>query len=144
MTAHVLNAFLLVTLLVGPSLANSETTRMEQTHTFSAGQVWTFRLDPREPPATPIVLRVETLASIGEVVHISVSSIRTPAGVTQVGHLPMSKSAMDKSVLELVRTEAGPMDLGGYETWKKAKGGVFTISVSEALEFVREAMRRGQ
>jgi hypothetical protein len=143
-TSRVLNALLLVTLLAGASPATSETTRTEQTHTFAAGQVWTFRLDPKEPPATLTVLRVETLASIGDVVHISVSAIRTPTGVTQVGHLPMSKSAMDKSVLELVRTDAGPMDLAGYETWKKAKGGVFTTSVSEALEFVREAMRRGQ
>jgi hypothetical protein len=116
---------------------------MEQTHTFAAGQVWTFRLDAHEPTATLTVLRVETLPTVGEVVHISVSAIRLPAGTTKLGHLPMSKAAMDKSVLELVRTDVGAPDLKGYELWKQAKGGVFTTSVSDAMQFVREAIIRG-
>jgi len=33
-------------------------------------------------------------------------------------------------------------DLGGYETWKSAKGGVFTTTVSEAMSFVRQAVER--
>jgi hypothetical protein len=113
-----------------------------QKHDFRPGQVWTFHLDSGEPAATLTVLKVETLEKVGEVVHISVSAVRVPGGVTSIGHLPMSRDALDRSVLELVRTEKKPADLGGYESWKSAKGGVFTTSVSEAMSFVRQAIER--
>jgi len=113
-----------------------------QKHDFSPGQVWTFHLDSGEPAATLTILKVETLEKIGEVVHISVSAVRMPGGVTSIGHLPMSRDALERSVVKLVRTENGPPDLGGYETWKSAKGGVFTTTVSEAMSFVRKAVER--
>lgn len=113
-----------------------------QKHDFSPGQVWTFHLDKSEPTATLTVLKVEALEKIGDVVHVSVSAVRVPSGVTRVGHLPMSRAALDKSVLELVRTDTTPVDLGGYEQWKRAKGGVFTTSVSDAMSFVRQAIER--
>lgn len=113
-----------------------------QKHDFSPGQVWTFRLDAGEPAATLTVLKVGTLEKVGDVVHISVSAVRVPSGVTRIGHLPMSRAALDKSVIELVRTDKAPPDLGGYEAWKNAKGGVFTTSVSDAMSFVRQAIER--
>lgn len=113
-----------------------------QKHDFSPGQVWTFHLDAREPAATLTVLKVETLERIGDVVHISVSAVRVPGGATRIGHLPMSRAALDKSVVKLVRIESASPDLGGYEQWKSAKGGVFTKSVSEAMSFVRQAIER--
>ena len=131
-------------LLLASSRLGADTTTMQQTHVFSRGQVWTFRLDPTEPPATLTILRVESLPKLGEVVHISVSAIRMPTGITSVGHLPMSKAALDRSVIALQRTEMGIPNLVGYEAWKSAKGGVFTTSVNEALAFVREAMQRGK
>jgi hypothetical protein len=75
-------------------------------------------------------------------VHTSVSAVRVPGGITSIGHLPMSRDALDRSVVKLVRTENAPPDLGGYETWKSAKGGVFTTSVSEAMSFARQAIER--
>jgi len=113
-------------------------------HDFRPGQAWTFHLDAREPAATLTVLKVETLEKLGDVVHISVSAVRVPGGVTRVGHLPMSRAALDKSVVKLVGTDDGPPDLGGYETWKRANGGVFTTSVSEAMSFVRQSIERSQ
>ena len=113
-----------------------------QAHDFRPGQVWTFHLDPSEPAATLTVLKVETLEKLGIVVHISVSAVRVPGGVTSVGHLPMARAALDKSVVKLVRIDSAPPDLGGYEEWKRAKGGVFTTSVSDAMSFVRQAIER--
>jgi hypothetical protein len=111
-------------------------------HQFSPGQVWTFHLDASEPAATLTVLKVETLEKLGEVVHISVSAVRVPSGVTRIGHLPISIAALEKSVVALVGTDNAPADLAGYEQWKRAKGGVFTVSVSEAMSFVRNAIER--
>jgi hypothetical protein len=129
---------ILVVLLVGSSAMSADTSSQK----FSPGQVWTFHLDPGEPAATLTVLKVEKIEKLGEVVHISVSAVRVPGGVTRIGHLPMSSAALDKSVVELVRTDGAPADLVGYEQWKRAKGGVFTTSVSDAMSFVRQAIER--
>ena len=132
-------ATLLLLLIGGVVMAADSNT---QNHDFSPGQVWTFYLDPSEPAATLTVLKVETLEKIGDVVHISVSPVRVPGRVTRIGHLPMSRAALDKSVIELVKTDSAPAELGGYEQWKRAKGGVFTTSVSDAMSFVRQAIGR--
>jgi hypothetical protein len=105
---------------------------------FEPGQVWTFRLDKTEPASTLTVLKVESLPKHGNVVHISVSAIRVPEGVTSIQHLPMSQDAMERSVLTLVRTEHSPPDLVGYETWARANGGIFKTSVEDALRIIRE------
>src|SRR3954464_11802908 len=126
-------------LIVGIAMASDPTS---QKHDFSPGQVWTFQLDPSEPAATLTILKVETLEKIGDVVHIAVPAVRVPGGVTRIGHLPLSRAALDKSVVKLVSTDSAPPDLGGYEAWKSAKGGVFTTSVSDAMNFVRQAIER--
>jgi len=130
----------LISLLVAGLTMAADTN--PQKHDFIPGQVWTFHLDPSEPPATLTVLKVETIEKIGGVVHIAVSAVRVPGGVTRIGHLPMSRAALDTSVLELVTIDSATADLGGYEQWKRAKGGVFTTSVSDAMNFVRQTIER--
>ena len=104
---------------------------------FEPGQVWTFRLDKTEPASTLTVLKVESLPKHGDVVHISVSAFRVPEGVTSIQHLPMTRDAVKRSVLTLVRTESSPPDLVGYETWARANGGVFKTNVEDALRIIR-------
>lgn len=111
-------------------------------HDFRPGQVWTFHLDASEPAATLTILKVETHEKFGELVHISVSAVRVPGGVTRIGHLPMAREALARSVIAMIRTDTAPPDLGGYQAWKEANGGVFTASVSEAMSFVRQAIER--
>jgi hypothetical protein len=83
-----------------------------------------------------------TREKVGDVIHVSVSAVRVPGGVTPIAHLPMTRAALDKSVMELVGTDDSPANLGGYETWKRANGGVFTTSVSDAMRSVRRAIER--
>ncbi len=109
---------------------------------FSPGQIWTFHQDPGEPEATLTVLLVETTPSPMEVVHVSVSALRVHDGVAAVGHLPIAGDALRRSVVALVGTNDAPPDLGGYEHWRSAKGGVFTKRMSDVLGFVREAVER--
>jgi hypothetical protein len=42
----------------------------------------------------------------------------------------------------MIGTDDAPPDLGGYEHWRSAKGGVFTKRMSDVLGFVREAVER--
>jgi hypothetical protein len=82
---------LLATFAVAPAIS-ADTKPVE----YAPGQIWSFRPDAREPHATLTTLRVESLPKIGQVVHISVSAVRVPTGVTSIGHLPMSRAAMDR------------------------------------------------
>ena len=106
-------------------------------HDFKPGQVWTFKEEKGEPPETLTILAIDSVEKIGDVVHISVAGVHVAGHPTGIGHLPISREALDRSVLKLVRTEKVAPDLAGYERWKKSKGGVFTTSVSDALGFVR-------
>src|SRR5512147_490606 len=72
---------------------------------FSPGQVWTFKLDTTEPPATLTVLKVETLDDVGEVVFISVSATRMPNGIVKNLRFPMAREALERSVVSLLRTD---------------------------------------
>src|SRR6185295_6402034 len=93
---------------------------------FSPGQVWTFQLDRAEPPATLTVLKVETLEKVGEVVFISVSATRMPKGILNDLHFPMSRDALARSVVSLVRMDEVKFDLRQYEAWKRLSGYVYT------------------
>jgi hypothetical protein len=124
-------------LMAGMAMA-AETASKEEG--FSPGQVWTFKLDPSEPAATLTILKVEKLEKIGDVVHISVSAVRVPGGVMRINHLPFSRKALEKSVVKLVGAESVPSELPGYETWKRANGGVFKTSVSDAMTVVRQSI----
>jgi hypothetical protein len=109
-------------------------------HRFSPGQIGTFHQDPGEPEATLTVLLVETTPL--EVVHVSVSALRVNGTVAAVGHLPIAGDALRRSVVAMIGTNDAPPDLGGYEHWRSAKGGVFTKRMSDVLGFVREAVER--
>ena len=98
-----------------------------------------------------MVGRVEADPKGGVIVHIkivgvSVKNPGAPSGrSTELSHIPISGDALEKSVIE---KSAEPISLDGfeegYETWKKAtggkSGGVFTVSVSEIVGFVEDAL----
>jgi hypothetical protein len=106
-------------------------------HSFAVGQVWTFHLDPTEPPATLTVIYVETLEKIGEIVFVSVSVARTATGVTHDLRLPFLKAALDESVIKIVGTKAETMYPRQYDTWKAHGAKFWTRSVNETLKMLR-------
>ncbi|MGZ5947735.1 MAG: hypothetical protein ACXWKV_14285 [Caulobacteraceae bacterium] len=76
-------------------------------------------------------------------VHVSVIDVPVPPGLAirqptmAIGHLPFDATALRASVDQMVGSRAPPAEFeAGYQQWKAAKGGVFTISVPEALEIV--------
>ena len=61
----------------------------------------------------------------------------------------MSKESLNISVTKLISENNNLPDFKeGYENWKEAfenkKGGIFTITVSEAVKFVEETMQSGK
>ena len=121
---------------------------------YKPGQAWRYRARPGEEQSTLTVLRVEVHPTLGTIVHVRLDGLRirnpkTPGGHTETAtHLPFSEKAVDDSVLA-VSALAGPVPdyQEGYTLWRKSfdagKGGVFTISVSEAVDGMEKGLATG-
>jgi hypothetical protein len=112
---------------------------------FSPGQLWSYRTREGEESSTVTVLRVETLAKIGVIVHVRIEGIHLKncsggASPTSIGHAPMSREALDRSVTKLLEERrALPHYQEGYNEWRQACGGVYTISVADVIKADEEA-----
>jgi hypothetical protein len=101
-----------------------------------------------------VIGKIEQLEGLGEIVHITVYQVVLerpgfPTGATKIGHMPLTRDAVERSVRTLVRTrEAAPEFAGGYSAWRAAvdagRGGVFNESVSKAIEYIAEGLKRTQ
>lgn len=122
---------------------------------FKVGQIWKYKNRLGEENSTITILKVEKYDKNGIVIHIGVNGLKLknpqrPNGFSDnIGHLPLSKDAMLKSVTTLVsENNTLPDFIEGYNTWKEAfdnnKGGVFSIAVGEAVKYVEETMKSGQ
>jgi hypothetical protein len=115
--------------------------------TFWVGQVWSLRA-PMDPAAR---IHIGLVEDGGQTIHISLwgQPIDDASGLGSplvAGHLPISADALRRSV-DRVANEAPPEDLPfqeGYQTWKDAEGGVFTITVAEIVSLMTETIARGQ
>jgi len=85
-------------------------------------------------------------------VHVALVDVPVPAGVPGaggvigVGHMPFEQSALAASLNELISTGAspGPNFENGYAQWQSAKGGIYTISVADAVATLFEALAKGR
>jgi len=116
---------------------------------FHVGERWNYRARPGEETSTLTVLKIESLPKSGVVVHVSVDGLhlkspKAPTGMTDnIGHLPFAEAALDRSVTTLAAVSVALPDYeAGYDEWRRAKGGVFTITVAEAVAFVEDALNR--
>lgn len=111
---------------------------------YQTGQVWSYKTRPGEEDSTLIIVKTEYYDEvIGNVVHISVTgvTIKNPnvegGIIDNVPHMPFSESAITASVVKLIDQGGDlPSFEQGYNKWKNASEGVFTIQVSEAIEGV--------
>jgi hypothetical protein len=118
-----------------------------QTPTFAVGQVWSLQA-PMDPAARVHVGAVE---DNGQTVHISlwgqpIAEAGPLGSPLTAGHLPISAEALGRSIDALV-DEAPPPDLTfaeGYEHWREAQGGVFTLTVHEIVLVMVETIAGGQ
>jgi hypothetical protein len=111
---------------------------------FKPGQVWTYQPRPGEASSTLTILQVDRLEKTGIVIHIRVDGLQAhnPQGelVPSVLHMPFARDAMLLSVVHLLRTEPSIPTLDGYENWRAACGGVYTISVADAVNVMEKTL----
>jgi hypothetical protein len=115
---------------------------------FVIGQVWTLKDAPASARFT--VMRIEILPTEPptRAVHGSLSGFPAiAAGAEQLdvnaAHIPLSDKALLKSVDKLESTGA-PVTAAfnkGYLQWRRAEGGVFYVTVAEAVGYIADMMR---
>ncbi len=84
-------------------------------------------------------------AKTGPVYHVSIIRLHFEGlpfnGVLQ--HAPFSQAVLNASVTHLSTSKASFPDAnGGIDQWRQAQGGVFTITVAEAVNFAEQTMRK--
>ncbi len=114
---------------------------------FEPGQEWQYQTRPVDEGSTLVIGAIETHERLGDIVHIAVNGAhvinpKTEGGFSNgIGHIPITKQALADCVLKIVNTcvEAPSID-EGIKTWKEADGGVFEISVAQAVQIVEDVM----
>ncbi len=143
--------FLISSILSCTGDANQKKEMEYKDEKFEVGQVWKYQAREGEAESTLQILKIEKFADQESFIHVSVKGlhVKNPNGETGVSetiqHLPFARKAIAKSVTELVSSKTEIADFEeGYETWKKAydagEGGVFSISVAEAVAFVEKTL----
>jgi hypothetical protein len=56
--------------------------------------------------------------------------------------MPFAREAIERSVTKLERRELFPDFQDGYNEWRNACGGVYTITVAEAVKVSEETFRK--
>ena len=118
---------------------------------FEAGQVWTYHCRPGEEVSRLVVLKVESDADVGTIVHVRVEGLRLRNPLLRggyadtVSHMPFTETALLPGVLTLERTlEKLPNFEAEYAVWRKqfdkGESGAWTVSLLECLNNLEAAM----
>jgi hypothetical protein len=131
-------AFAFVCILAGPVLA--------QEPAFAVGQKWTIK----DSGITIVIGAIEPFAAGKTAISISVFGVPCPPAMgcatTNVAHAPFDSEALARSVDKFVETNAAlaPAFQEGYANWKNAKGGIFTVPVSQLPALLFQAIDTGK
>jgi hypothetical protein len=116
-------------------------------HDLRVGQEWRFRARTQDPDPRLVIDKLETLPKAGNVVHVSIRGVRVrnphaPGGYSDtIRHMPFSRAAVESSITTLLQDSVAlPGFEEGYQEWRQAQGGVFTVSVLEGLEFMEKTL----
>ena len=115
--------------------------------TYKPGQVWSYKTRPGEDESTITILRVESTPKLGTIVHVRIDKFRLEnckgnTGDSTMDHAPFAKAAIDKSVVKMLRTEKDIPDFDeGYKDWLSHCGGVYKMTVAEALTATNKTMK---
>jgi len=116
-------------------------------HHFAEGQVWEYRTRPGDEGSLLKIQKIEVLPEFvetGPIYHVSIIGLHFP-GLPVEGklqHAPFSKVSLDMSVIKLSKSKSEFPDVGAViAEWKAGHGGVFTVTVAEAVNFAEQTMR---
>jgi hypothetical protein len=134
--------------LVGVLLAAAGLSGQAPLPKYVTGQVWEYRTRQQDAGSLLKVQRVEMLG-LTKVYHISVIGVHfsTPGIAGVLPHIPVSDETLDASVTSLSATKPDfpttALEEGVVE-WRSAKGGVFTIPMSQIIGIIDNQTAKAQ
>lgn len=109
----------------------------------AAGQVWTFNNAPSDA-ARIAIYKIERMGD-KEAVHVSIYNLPKEGMFSgAISHMPFERKALESS-LDRLTDETAPRSESleeGYRTWLLDNGGIFTIPVSDAVNYAVEMTLR--
>lgn len=90
-----------------------------------------------------LINKIEEIASGINVYHITLydAVIYADGRFTALAHLPVSKEVLECSLGEKISENNSDKSwLEGYKLWKKDNGGVFSTSVNEIVDFIKQCV----
>ena len=107
---------------------------------LAVGQEWSIR---GEPGAKAIVGWIEDRPDGKTAVNVSLIDIPTDRGTIVIGHAPFEKTVLVASLDKLLASGVRPSAefQKGFNAWKSGSGGLFTITVAEALASLQSQLR---
>lgn len=115
---------------------------------FQPGQVWQYKTRSGEEKSFLTILRVESLP-VGTIIHIRVDKVRLRNCTggpepDKFEHMPFAVDAMRRSITKLLKKNSEVPDFrDGYDEWRRSCGGVYTITVAEAIEVAEATFSSG-
>ena len=107
---------------------------------YEAGQRWSYQTREQDAGSTLVIGKVQKDPQKPAIIHVVVEEVSRPGfdAPIVIGHMPFSEQAISDSVLELIETGAElSSDFADcIAVWEEEEGGVFAITVAEAVEAV--------
>jgi hypothetical protein len=117
---------------------------------FEPGQIWTYDVRRGEEQSRLTVCLVEGEGG-RRVVHVAVDRLRlanpnAPSGFSdRIGHMAFHEDSLRKSVRTLEQTsESVPAFGPGYESWQRAGGIAWDVSVAQAISKIEGVLVRAK
>ncbi len=113
---------------------------------FQVGQKWSIK----DSPIQIVIGRIDPFPGGKTAVSVSVFNVPCPPGAgcaaITMAHAPFDSEVLAKSVDQLIgdHQATAPEFEAGYANWQQAKGGIFTIPVSQLPELTFKTIQQGQ
>jgi hypothetical protein len=120
-------------------------------HNYEIGQIWRYRTRDGEENSQIVILN-SIRVGIDTVYSICVEGVKLKnpwiqGGIqTTLPHSPVSKEALDLSVLESIGIRQNPLDdyAEEFQEWKepfdRGEAGYFIITIAEILDLIEQAV----
>jgi hypothetical protein len=106
-------------------------------------QVWEVITNTNQLPIPLITIRRIEKNEHGIIVyHASLHNVNIGQGLNEISHLPISESALKKSIRNLVDMKVSKNEEfdEGFKQWRNAKGGVWDIPIVEIISTISETL----
>jgi len=118
---------------------------------YEVGQVWTYKTRPGEEESTFTIVKINSHAKMGNIIHLFLEGVRIRNPMQEEGfsdlipHMPFSEDAVAQSAVKMIRKVTKlPEFEEGYDVWKESfdegEAGVFTTSLAQGLDYLEKSI----